>query len=387
MSVGDDQRHDPAQVQRPASPTPAASPARPGSRQGVAAKVRRAWGRGLSSLSAVWCTFAVVVLATLVTAVAGLIAQDLLPKDAKGGDRIVASRMVTLGVLLVLLLGALWLRNQVQRTTGTVFHVQVLDQAMADLRATSRRNAEANRMAVRSITRWVDLLDRTSRPGGVIELADVCDEVSDTLEALINADPIDTGYTLAPVMLWPVALAVGTQLALPGRLRLYELEAREENPTNEIDLDETARPIGTLAVVREGSDPTGRVGVQLAFTEASRFFTSSMWDRFGVTTHYQLTLAGRPPGARVKLTNEDVTGLGAGIAEQLIEIKTANPGRELVVVAMITKIVAVAIGWHLAQHNVRFFHGTHLMHYDVQTRSYIPMRVKQSQPDHAPRAL
>lgn len=51
---------------------------------------------------------------------------------------------------------------------------------------------------------------------------------------------------------------------------------------------------------------------------------------------------------------------------------------------MITKITALALGWYLPQKPCRFFHATHLMHFDEQSRGCLPMRVKESQPVHSP---
>ena len=108
---------------------------------------------------------AVVVTATLITAVSGLVIEDLLPNDAAKGLDLAPGRAVTLGVLVVLLFGALSWRARVHRTTGTLFHVQLLDEGMKDLSEPSRLRAARDRMAVRSITRWVDLRCRMSATG------------------------------------------------------------------------------------------------------------------------------------------------------------------------------------------------------------------------------
>jgi hypothetical protein len=80
------------------------------------------------------------------------------------------------------------------------------------------------------------------------------------------------------------------------------------------------------------------------------------------------------------LINPHVSGLGAALAAELATIKNRHPDRELVIVAMITKVTALALGWHLSKQECRFFRGTHLMHYDDESRGYRPMRVKESQP-------
>jgi hypothetical protein len=72
------------------------------------------------------------------------------------------------------------------------------------------------------------------------------------------------------------------------------------------------------------------------------------------------------------------------LADLLVTIKKATASRELVVVAMIPKTVAFALGRLLARADCRFFTGTHLMHYDQDNRQYEPMRVRESQPTHSP---
>jgi len=326
------------------------------------------------ALSNMW----VVVMATLVTAVASLVAEDLLPNSNPW------LRPAVLAGLLGLLFWALLSRTAAQRTTGTLFHVQVLDESMRDLRAAGRREAERNRMAIRSVTRWVDLHHRADPATGVVDVVDLTRDVADVLEEQINTDLADTGYTVAPVLPWPIALAVGTQLPLGERLQLLELRDGAGNPTNRIALAGPPRQITVRPLPATDVPGDGNVGVWLALTSASKHFDERAFAAYGVTSGKRISLWPELP-SDPSLTDDDVTGLGAAIAEQLVTVRgKMTDDQELIIVAMITKVVAMATGWHLAQHGCRFFDRTHLLWYDAEQRRLVPMRVKESQPMHAP---
>ncbi|MGI9000820.1 MAG: hypothetical protein ACR2GH_04065 [Pseudonocardia sp.] len=329
--------------------------------------------------------FVVVVMATAVIAVVSLVAEDLLRRIPADGDLVIWYRSAVLVGMLGLLLIALRYWGTVHRATGTLFHVQVLDEQERDLRAAGRAAAERRRMVLRSVTRWVDLAQRTNEQGAV-ELADVCRDVSDILEAQVNADQIDTGYTLAPAMAWPVAIAIGAQLPLPGTLRLLELPDGDGDPSSLIELDHAARPVVVECLTFGSWTPNGRIGVWIAAAPDAQELEPKRWAGLGVTSAFRITLDPGLPDDPV-LSDEDVAGLGAAIARELVVIKRRHRDRELVVVATMTTIVALATGCYLTQQECRFFHGTHLMHYDRDSDTYLPLRVKEAQPHHAPRAV
>ena len=328
----------------------------------------------------VWPNMAVVVAATLITAVSGLVIEDLLPAKPDEHAAVVWERVLTLGVLVVLLFGALSWRSRVHRTTGTLFHLQLLDEGMKDLSEPSRLRAARARMAVRSVTRWVDLRCRVSAHG-TVDVVDLTQSLADILEEQINTDLADTGYTVAPVMPWPMALAIGTQLPLGDRLGLLELQDIDGKPLNEIRLDQPPPPdvhVEPPLNMRPATAPR-RVGVWIAVTRAAAL--NDPGDRFaelGVTHRVRLTLGpGLPPVDRT-LSDDDLAGLGAALAAHLVAVCDTFPDAELVVVAMVPKIVAMATGWHLAQHPFRFFDRTHLLWFDRPR--LVPMRVRESQP-------
>ncbi|WP_017975255.1 hypothetical protein [Actinopolyspora halophila] len=323
----------------------------------------------------------IVVAASLITASLALILEDLLPRDDSDGYVVLTRWLAGITALVLLVVGLVW-RARLHRKRGTLFYVQLLDEAMPNWHEQPLAAAQQRRMSMRSVVRWVDLGQRVDN--GVIDVVEPCREIGAVVEEAINNDREDTGYTVAPNMLWPAALALGAYLPHPESLRLLELLPAEER---EFALTERSRGrSGSVSGQLDGQLPRGRVGVWLAFTPAARYFSAEMFERFGVRTAHTVTFRGETPGPNYSpdLSSMDMAHLGGELAEHLVRVKKEAGERELVVVAMVPKSVMLAVGWQLSQHDCRFFRGTHLMHYDQASKDYIPMRVRESQPTTPP---
>jgi hypothetical protein len=312
--------------------------------------------------------------------VLSLVAEDLLRKPSPDA-MFVPVRLITAGLMLAALSALVWLRSREHRTSGTMFYLAVLDEGWKDRRQAAAISAGADHMAFRSLSRWVDFTHRITT-SGVIDVHDIASEVGAALEELVNTDTSDTGYTVAPNLAWPMALSVGAYLpALPG-MRVAELD---DNGAAQV-YPLAALPATTTVHRPTPSETPGRVGVWLAFTEAAQRFTPTGFTEFGVTETHVITYPDGPPtddNPAPTFTDATMAPMATELAEHLIRIKKAAGDRELVVVAMIPKSVAFALGWHLAQHEGRFFADTHLMHH-IHGRGLVPMRVRESQPTHAP---
>jgi hypothetical protein len=329
----------------------------------------------------------VVLTAAALTALGGLVAEDLLPKPAPD-TMFVVSRLIATAVTLVLLITLVYLRGRMHSVTGTLFYLSVLDEAWVDLRQTAAHQAGAKHMAFRSVSRWMDLHHRTDEQG-VIEVNDVAREVGTALEELVNNDTPDTGFTVAPNMPWPLALSVGAYL--PGLRGMRIAQMYPYDPADSFPLDAAQRAVAEHREHGTNAEPRGRIGVWLAFTNAAARFSQDRLGEFGVTEVHVVSPVGGPPTPNKparKLNSEELALLSAELAEYLVAFKQQadKHQRELVVVAMIPSSVAFAVGWQLAQRECRFFADTHLMHFD-QDRGYLPMRVRESQPHHPPRPM
>ncbi len=109
-----------------------------------------------------------------------------------------------------------------------------IDDTMTDWHRQALEAARRRRLSLRSVTQWVDLKACTTRTGEM-DLTAVCEQVAAALEATINTDRDDTGYTLAPNMPWAPTLAVGAELPIVERLRLLELHGTRGTPTAETE--------------------------------------------------------------------------------------------------------------------------------------------------------
>ncbi|SFE27335.1 hypothetical protein SAMN04487819_11093 [Actinopolyspora alba] len=325
----------------------------------------------------------VVVAASLITASLALVLEDLFPKDPDDGYVVLTRWAVGISALCALLSGLAW-RAWLHRRLGTLFYVHLLDESMPNWHERSLRAARSSRMSMRSVVRWVDLKQRTS--GGVIDVVQPCHEIGAVIEEAINNDRDDTGYTVAPNMLWPMALTVGAYLPHPDSLRLLELLPNNTEQQFALTARPRSRTSAALSRLDGRSHGRGRVGVWLAFGDASRYFSEEGFRRFGVDELHLISYRGGMPesGGPPDYSADELGHLGSEIADHLARIKAEAGERELVMIAMAPKAVVLAVGWHLSQHECRFFHGTHLMHFDRDSGSYIPMRVRESQPTIPP---
>ncbi|GAA4415662.1 hypothetical protein GCM10023148_12170 [Actinokineospora soli] len=320
---------------------------------------------------------AVVVLAALITAALALVVEDALAKPTPDA-RVVASRLVLLGAALVLLGVGLWLRSRIHRTSGTLFHIHLLDSGMRDRRHRAVQAAATRRMSTRAVIRWVDLTPGDPLP----DISADCAEIGRALEALVNNDRDDTGHTVAPNLLWPAALAIGAYLPAPAGMRLLELPPTDDADEIEFALDHPTTPLAPVTT-HDLAAPTGdRIGVWLRFTQAATELDPQTFADYGVRTVHTLTSTAN---SLTDLDRDHLAGLGHAIAQQLAHIKKTAGKRELVLIAMIPKTVALTLGWHLARTDTRFFPHTHLLHYTGPTHGYTPLRVHPTQPTHPPR--
>ncbi|MGP4021002.1 hypothetical protein [Saccharopolyspora sp. 5N708] len=337
-----------------------------------------------------------VIFGAVSTAMLSLFLEDLLPKTDLNA-RVVLMRVAVLVVALIVVGFAVWLRYGVRQTSGTLFSVQVLDEGMRDRTqeqgGNSRAIAAKRHMSIRVVHRWIDF--DTNTVDGVIDLQEQCHEVGAQLQNLVSTTHDDGRHSVAPVMLWPIAMAVGGYL--PARthdFRLVELPTRTGKSAEEFNLEYVAEAdIPTLTARTETVEGAlgKRIGVHIGLTKTAQLVHHRRFERFrelGVRTLYTIS------ESEDVLTGEDEPHLkGADlercarlVAGQLAGIKKQHPDTELVVIAQMPKTVAFAVGWQLVQYRCAFYRHTYLMHFDQPTDAFIPMRVRPAQPSTAIRS-
>ena len=298
--------------------------------------------------------FAIILFAPALTGVSALLIEDALPKPGEHAT-LIPLRLIVFLVLLALLSGAVWLRTYSYRVGGTLYYAHALAEGMSDRRRAALDKAADNHLALRTVSRWIDIEDRTTIDG-VIDIHGLCSEIGANLESLINADNPETGYTLAPNLLWPIAISVGAYLPPARRTRIMELDPPDGQPLwcwlgddRKADFDHSVEQLDAEA-------DSSRIGVLLGFTQHAEKFDTETFSDFGVGSVRVLSASGGLPATGgASLTADQIAGLAHSV---VAELKTlTDTSNELVFVAFIPEIVAVASGFELARQGVRFFAG------------------------------
>ena len=174
----------------------------------------------------------IAITVALTTAFGGLVAEDLIARDAActvstvsdlwSEDCTSPSRLGWfIGTLAVLVL-AMAVRAWVKAHNGTLYYLRLLPAESADRMRAAVDVANARSLDFRSATGWF------GTDADVVDLRREVDHISDELERAMNDDDDATGYVLAPNLAFPAALAVGYDTLLRERTHLAELpvEAR-----------------------------------------------------------------------------------------------------------------------------------------------------------------
>lgn len=246
-------------------------------------------------------TVAVLVPAT--AAILGLVLEDAIPKP--GDPQLFAvARIALLLSVTAALIAAVYRRRQVYGASGTLFSVSFLDETMRDFHEQALDDAERDHMALRVIGRRLDLQHRENN--GLIDVVAPRRELSRAVEDALNQDRDDTGYAMAPNVLWPAALAVGASLTRAQHIKLIEFGPTRASfvprrrPSGAETEALTVAHIETCPLER----PTGdRHGIYLGFTRSARKFDPALdFGPFGVRDTTVITpVSGNPGTVRVIL--------------------------------------------------------------------------------------
>jgi hypothetical protein len=331
------------------------------------------------------------------TGVLALITEDAIPlKEAPSLNPYRGAAFV--GAVL-LLWATIQHRAAVYRNTGTLFYVRTLSFRMWDWHVNAVKLAQRHRMSLRSVTPWVDL---SPADGGVIDLIGTCVATSASLNTLINTDRDDTGYTIAPNMIWPVALRVGFELPTVPELKLLDLDGPgtaaggESLEVTWTLLDSPPEPgvvERTLTIsqhsIEDRQYSTERVGLVLAFTRnAPEMDLPGTFRHFGASEYYVIRPCEIRPDlsdlTNVRYDADRLARLAQVLPIAIARIKQDAGDRELVVAALLTKALALAVGWGLAQISCAFFPKTHLALFNGLGKPFLPVRVHPSQTSDNP---
>lgn len=160
---------------------------------------------------------AIVLSGVAATAGAALVLEDALPlKEGRTFDltRWVWTVLAT-GVLLVFVR----LRQRRARTTGTLYYLRFLQEWMGDWHIDALARRDGQYLDQRVIGRWCT----TVPEGRYLDVVEDVTAITAELQRSMNDDRSDTGFTVAPNLLLPVAVSIGFDLYNWKGLRLEEL--------------------------------------------------------------------------------------------------------------------------------------------------------------------
>lgn len=169
----------------------------------------------------------IAITVALTTAFGGLVAEDLIARDASCTIATVSdlwsetctspSRLGWFVGTLLVLVAAMALRAWLMAHNGTLYYLRLLPAESADRMRAAVDVANARSLGFRSATGWFGTAN------AVVDLRREVDHISDELERAMNDDDDATGFLLAPNLAFPAALAVGYDTLLRERTHLAEL--------------------------------------------------------------------------------------------------------------------------------------------------------------------
>jgi len=175
----------------------------------VPARPQSVWARALGALAPRrWVVDVGLALSgTVAVALAGLVLNDILPAPHQEFGSTPARWAWTVAFLLVtsLLVGLRW---KLTSGYGTLFYVQHLAADMPNWHLPTLRRQAKGYLDVRTVIRGFS----AQVAGAFVDLVQDQERLDQDLQAELNRDRIDSGYTLAPNLILPSAMALGSSL-------------------------------------------------------------------------------------------------------------------------------------------------------------------------------
>lgn len=111
-----------------------------------------------------------------------------------------------------------------RRRRGTLYYLRLLNETAPDLHRETVEKASGQYLGYRSIAAWCD-------PGpGTVDVRDQVAELSAELQRATNDDSNDSGYDIAPNLVFPAALAAGYDWTPPQQVILREINQPGRDP-------------------------------------------------------------------------------------------------------------------------------------------------------------
>lgn len=180
---------------------------------------RKAHTDDLPGRFARWSDLAVATFVVTSTAILSLVIEDVIAGPGVASTWSTLPRAMLTLVSLALLAWSVALRSKISRV-GTVYYAQMLGVGMSDWHA---KTAESLGRGFNAVRMFDEPLGRLTDP---TDVAKAVTKLADDVSLSMQHDETDTGYHLAPNLLWPAAVAFGSQITYRDSIRLMELEER-----------------------------------------------------------------------------------------------------------------------------------------------------------------
>lgn len=279
-------------------------------------------------------------------------------------------------VFLALLLWRSRLERQ-QKERGTLYYVRFLDSAMADIHESTLEQIRGGYLDLRTVTRscppYDDRTDADDARPAMLDVSSAVAECSHSLELATSSDALDTQFTYAPNVLFPMGVSIGYQTyfmgnttfvelpsppnqkkAEPGRWRLRgESEMKEEKlswpvesiPWSRLEREDADGPVG-------GADTDGPVALLWNMTPKCQLPPLPKGWRIPEERHYVLgdgRIDYRIQATESPENDEWVNTMAAACARSLWKLDQKHPRSPIVLCARLPKTLQLAIGWRMAQ--------------------------------------
>lgn len=164
-----------------------------------------------------------VISGTAAAAFAGLVAEDLFPSDDRAPEWNLP-RLTVLAVAVLIAIWATWSLSTHRQRRGTLYYLRLQNETSVDLHRGTVNRAVKDYLGFRSVGGWCD--PRTA----TVDLRRTVAGMSEELERAMNDDADDSGFDIAPNVVFPAALALGFEWIPPRNVTLREFNPRGDKP-------------------------------------------------------------------------------------------------------------------------------------------------------------
>lgn len=252
--------------------------------------------------------------AAAAAAFGGLVAEDVF----SGGNDVSVTHLLTLRTVMLIVSLALagwatWILTIQKNNRGTLYYLRFQSETNPDFHEDVVEKARAEYLDFRSISAWCDPASNQDSDHRVVDVRRQVGGMSAELQRAANDDTGESGFDVAPNLIFPAALALGYDWTPPGRTTLRELNPPRQGH-REVEQFQWLLPRGDVSGKGEISNKTKIFGrwIQHFDAESSASFRIAELD-----PPEELPTSLRSVWLEFRLTDHDYSGPTAGFTSDL----------------------------------------------------------------------